>query len=399
MATVTRLLALVLLALLALPAPAVAQRASGVPDPDRLQPLLDEVVRAGAPGAAMFARDAEGEWDGSSGMAAVGGRDLDPDDHFRVGSVTKTYVATAVLQLVEQRRLGLADTVEQRLPGLLPYGSRVTLRQLLDHTSGVPDYLAAAPLGDYWTHGPGSARAWRPRELVGLVAAAPPAFEPGSSWGYSNTNYVLLGLMIERVTGLPLGAELDRGILRPLGLDETTFPINEQEIPADRSQGYSAPLGPDGRPTAGALVDVTSFNPSITWGAGNMISSVEDVADFYSALLSGRLLSPELLAEMKRAVPTGVAGAGYGTGLVRAELPCGPAYGHTGGIFGFNTIALSSEDAGVQVVAFMNVFQPPSPAAADALQRAAVDAYCSAGEPRASVRPAPRLARVAAAAL
>ena len=251
-----------------------------------------------------------------SGFAAVETqRPMSASRIYRVGAVTKSYVATTVFQLVEEERLALTDTVEQRLPGVLPYGSRVTVRQLLQHRSGVPDYLAVAPLGDYLTGGPGALRVWKPQDLVGLVSAQPPAFDPGSAWGYSNTNYVLLGLIVERVTRRSLAAEVDRRIMRPLALDDTTFLVGEEDPPNPRARGYAAPRGPDGQPTTGLPTVVPGFDPSIAWAAGNMTSDVEDVADFYAFLLGGRFLSDGLLTEMKAGVPTTVTGMLYGGGL------------------------------------------------------------------------------------
>jgi D-alanyl-D-alanine carboxypeptidase len=383
----TRLVVLLLGAFLLVPGGAAAQPApvpAPVPDPVRLQALLDAVVAAGAPGAAMYVLQNGEDVALGSGFAAVETqRPMTASRRYRIGSVTKSYVATTVLQLVEEERLALTDTVEQRLPGVLPYGSRITVRQLLQHRSGVPDYFGATPLGDYLTGGPAAMRVWTPLDLVGLVAAQPPAFEPGSAWGYSNTNYVLLGLIVERVTRRSLAAELDRRLLRPLALDDTDFLVADEDVPNPRARGYAAALGPDGQPTAGLPTVVPGFHPSIAWAAGNMTSDVEDVADFYAFLLGGRFLSEGLLTEMKAGGPTTVPGLRYGGGLMVRELPCGTVYGHDGGIFGFANVALSSEDGTHQVVLEVSLF-PATPAVAAAVDAAVVGAYCP-GAPGANV--------------
>src|SRR4051812_11704644 len=189
----------------------------GVPRP-QLQRRLEQVVAGGAPGIIALVRDGNRRsgddarngkgrdgalWRGACGVADLRTqRPMRPDVQFRVGSVTKSFVATVALQLVAERRLSLSDTVDRWLPGLLPYSRSVTVRQLLNHTSGVPDYVLAPITGLYRRD---RFRAWQPRKLVALVAGLPPEFPAGSQWSCSNTNYVLVGLIIERVTGHPLG--------------------------------------------------------------------------------------------------------------------------------------------------------------------------------------------------
>jgi D-alanyl-D-alanine carboxypeptidase len=166
-----------------------------------------------------------------------------------------------MLQLVAEGRLSLSDTVERWLPGILPYGDQVTIRQLLNHTSGVPD--SDVPILTLYASRQGRFRAWTPQELVALVADQPPLFSPGTAFSYSNTDYVLAGLIIETATGRKLGQELARRILR-LGLRDTFFPVNSPGIPGPRSRGYSLPLGQE----EGPLLDFTVQNPSHAWAAG-----------------------------------------------------------------------------------------------------------------------------------
>ncbi len=158
-------------------------------------------------------------------------------------------------------------------------------------------------------------RSWQPQELVGLVAGQPPDFPAGTAWSYSNTNYVLAGLIIERVTGRDLGRELERRIFRPLGLRDTYFPVDFPFLLWPSARGYSLDLDEAGTPIEGRLLDFTVYNPSLAWGAGNIVSDMDDIARFYRALLGGRLLPPEQLAEMKTRMEIEPGVAGYGLGL------------------------------------------------------------------------------------
>ena len=280
-----------------------------------------------------------------------------PDVRFRVASVTKSFVATVALQLVAEGRLSLSDTVERRLPGVLPYGDDVTVRQLLNHTSGVPDYLYPPIIELY---GGNRLRSWQPQELVGLVAGQPPDFPAGTAWSYSNTNYVLAGLIIERVTGRDLGRELERRIFRPLGLRDTYFPVDFPFLLWPSARGYSLDLDEAGTPIEGRLLDFTVYNPSLAWGAGNIVSDMDDIARFYRALLGGRLLPPEQLAEMKTTVVVEPGVAGYGLGLAAFYTDCGPLWGHGGSLPGFNNELFSSEDGSRQYGLMMNAEIAPA---------------------------------------
>ena len=353
----TRTLSTVLVVALAagvlLLAPARAGAAPGPGariDPGELRGLLDQIVAAGAPGAAARIRDEDGVTQAGSGVADLrNGRPMRPWLHYRVGSVTKPFVATVVLQLVAEGRLSLQDTVERWLPGILPYGDQVTIRELLSHTSGVPDYTLE-PIIRLYTDPQARFRAWTPRELVALVADQPPDFPPGTAWSYSNTGYILAGMIIEAATGHKLGRELARRILRPLGLRNTFFPINRPTIPRPYARGYSLPLGQE----QGPLLDFTVLNPSVAWAAGALVSNLGDLEHFFRALLGGRLLPPRLLTAMTTPVPTGQPGFGYGLGLIVIDTPAGRLLGHDGAIPGFLNIVLSTEDGRRQVGVMMN---------------------------------------------
>jgi D-alanyl-D-alanine carboxypeptidase len=334
---------------------------------EELQGLLDRLVAAGAPGAAARVQDEHGGLQAASGVADLStGRPMGPELHFRAGSVTKSFVAAVVLRLVAEGRLALSDTLERRLPGTLPYGDQVTIRQLLNHTSGVP-HNAAPVERTLYASPQGRLHAWTPRALVALVADRPPDFPPGTAWSYSNTGYVLLGLIVEAATGSTLDRELDRRLLGPLGLRGSRLPTHSPGIPGPGSRGYSLPRGPSGEVLDGPLLDVTSQNPSHAWAAGGMVSDLQDLTGFFRALLVGRVLPPGLLAEMRAtvAVPPGSIPLPlydrYGLGLLEVETPAGRLVGNAGGIPGFLNIALSTPDGRRQLAVMVNLLLAPGP--------------------------------------
>jgi D-alanyl-D-alanine carboxypeptidase len=338
-----------------------------------LQRRLDEVVAAGAPGVVALVNDGRrgrrddgghgwgrdhGVWQGASGVADLGTRrPMRPDVRFRIGSVTKSFVATVALQLVAERRLALSDSVERWLPGVLPYGDRVTVRQLLNQTSGVPDYIVAALTGLYRGD---RVRSWRPRELVALVAGLDQEFPAGSAWSYSNTNYVLAGMIIERVTGSNLGRELKRRIFGPLQLRDTYFPVDFPFLLWPHPSGYSLDYDDTGNPIEGRLLDFTVYNPSMAWAAGNIVADMDDIARFYRALLGGRLLPPAQMAELKTRVEIVPGVASYALGMFAFETDCGSIWGHSGGIPGFGNEFFSSEDGTRQYGLMINAETPPA---------------------------------------
>jgi D-alanyl-D-alanine carboxypeptidase len=344
----------------AAPGPAAAARPGAAHPDQELTQLLDRLIVAGAPGAAARVTDGHGVRAAGRGVADVRtNRPMRPDLNVRVGSVTKPMVATVVLQLVGEGRLSLDDTVEDWLPGILPYGAQVTVRQLLTMTSGVPEYLTGRILGPLYASPPNRFRSWAPRELVAIAAGQPLTFPPGGGFHYSNTNYVLAGLIVEAVTGRSLGHELTRRVFGPLRMRDTSFPVNRPTLARPSARGYSLPIDPEQGPVeGGALVDITVYNPSFTWAAGNVVSSLEDVTRFLSALLTGRLLSLELLAEMTTWVDTGQPEVGYGTGLQVIRTPCGDVIGHDGGIPGFATMALATADGRRHFALVVNQFFP-----------------------------------------
>ena len=256
------------------------------------------------------------------------GRPLRAGDAVRIGSITKSFTAVVALQLVGEGRLRLDDTVDRRLPGVLPYGDRVTLRQLLDHTSGVPDDLAT-PLMELYRGDP--FRLWTPAETIALIRDQPPRFPARTGWAYSNTDYALIGLMIERVTGDTPRARARSADRAPAGAAAHELPRPLIGLGRHASRGYSLDFGPDG-PVAGTLRDLTDYSPSFAWAGGNGISTVRDVARFYRSLLRGRLLAPRLLRQALAGVETGRPGRRYGFGLELRDTPYGTLVGHEGDV-------------------------------------------------------------------
>jgi D-alanyl-D-alanine carboxypeptidase len=313
-------------------------KAHGVP----LRDALDRYMASGVPGAVVLVRDGEGSTRITSGVGRLGS--LEPvraTDRFRVGSLTKTYLATVVLQLVGEGRLSLQDTVERWLPGRVPNGENVTLRQLLTHTSGLGDYFRHPGFFDPFFEGD-IQHAWSPQDLLDAAATEPPIFAPGAGWQYSNTGYMLLGHIVQALTGDSLEAQLQRRIIRPLRLRDTSFDVQPQ-IAGHHAHGYSRV------PSASQdLVDVTDWSPSYAWSAGAIVSTADDTATFYGALLAGRVLRRDLLEQMQTTVPMGIGeDENYGLGLWHsrsiaipgARLSCGAVWGHDGDILGYHADA------------------------------------------------------------
>jgi D-alanyl-D-alanine carboxypeptidase len=334
------------------------------------KPSPDNVVDAGSPGALVLVDNGSSRREKTSGFAVLNGRiPLDAGDRFRVGSITKTFVAVVVLQLVGEHRLALGDTVERWVPGLVPDGGRITVRQLLAHTSGLADYADDRDFVRRTVAQP--RRRWKPRELVRVALAEGPVARPGERFAYASTNYVLLGTVVERATRTSLGRQLRRRIFAPLGLKDTSF---GPDIRNSRryAHGY-APSEHDG--IVGSLAtarDRSTVNTSWAWAAGSVVSTAPDLSRFLGALLQGRLLPPRLLALMRPS-----RGSRYGLGLAAFRTPCGTAIGHTGALLGTVSAAWSSPEGRRRVVAMSNSF-PLSPSAGDALRRLLNASFCGA---------------------
>lgn len=313
-------------------------------DDDTFQASIDGLVEDGYPAALASVLDTDGTvHDYTAGVGDVAsGEEVPVDGYVRIGSNTKTFTAVVVLQLVGEGLIELDEPVETYLPGLVRGagidGSQITVRQLLQHTSGLPNYtsfLAAGMLPFQHTY-------LDPRALLDLALAEPAESAPGTSWSYSNTNYLLAGLIVEKVTGRPIGEEITTRIIEPVGLEHTYFPtVGDETIREPHPHGYHRD-DPEGE-----LTDATEWDPSMGWAAGQMIATPSDLNLFFAALLDGELLEPAELDAMRTTIdaPGPIPGTEYGLGLMSTPLSCGGlAWGHGGSIPGYSTTNAVTED-------------------------------------------------------
>ncbi|MBE7098962.1 serine hydrolase domain-containing protein [Bacillus cereus] len=305
-------------------------------DRNSVKQAVRDTLQLGFPG--ILAKTSEGgkTWSYAAGVANLSSKKpMKTDFRFRIGSVTKTFTATVVLQLAEENRLNLDDSIEKWLPGVIQGNGyddkQITIRQLLNHTSGIAEYTRSKSFDLMDTK-----KSYRAEELVKMGISMPPDFAPGKSWSYSNTGYVLLGILIEKVTGNSYAEEIENRIIEPLELSNTFLPGNSSVIPGTKhARGY---IQLDG---ASEPKDVTYYNPSMGSSAGDMISTADDLNKFFSYLLGGKLLKEQQLKQMLTTVPTGEAALGrYGLGIYETKLPNGVSiWGHGGSIPGFVTFA------------------------------------------------------------
>ncbi|MFI9769409.1 serine hydrolase domain-containing protein [Streptomyces sp. NPDC052415] len=333
----------------ALAGPAAAQGEGGGHAATRA--AMKAAVKDGVPGVTAGARTDGRTWAATAGVGDLRtGKARSGEDRYRVGSITKTFVATVLLQLEAEGRLSLDDKVDTWLPGLVAGnghdGREISLRQLLNHTSGIYNYTDDKTFVETYLLKDGFLRhrydTKAPEDLVAIAMTHEPDFAPGTDWYYSNTNYVLAGMVIEKATGRPYGEEIRDRILAPLDLRATTVPGTRVTVPRPSSRAYSKLA----ESTTGPTYDVTRLNPSLAHAAGEMISDSGDLNRFYTALLKGRLLPPEQLKEMKTTVKVdAIPNAGYGLGLIERELTCGvTVWGHGGGIHGSTSEAVTTAD-------------------------------------------------------
>lgn len=261
------------------------------------------------------------------------------DDHVRIASITKTFVATVVLQLVDEGLVGLDDPLETYVTGV-PSGTEITLRQLLGMTAGVYDYVLEPVIAETYHADP--LLEFGPGDALEIIRESTPDFAPGERVQYSNSNYILLGLIIEQVTGQAVEDAISERVTAPLGLEQTSF-ATTTEMPTPYAHGYET------AETGEALRDVTRSNPAVAWAAGAMVSTLEDLRAWALALGTGSLLSPAMLEEQRQ---WGVMfetplHASYGLGILRLN----GLLGHSGGIAGYSSwVAYDPEEQAVVVV-------------------------------------------------
>ncbi|MGM0887583.1 MAG: serine hydrolase domain-containing protein [Bacillota bacterium] len=305
-------------------------------DHNSVKQAMRDTLHLGFPGILVKTFEGGKTWGYAAGIADLSTKKpMKTDFSFRIGSVTKTFTATVVLQLAGENRLNLDDPIEKWLPGVIQGNGyddkQITIRQILNHTSGIAEYTRSKDFDMMDTK-----KSYTAEELIKMGISLPPDFAPGKGWSYSNTGYVLLGMLIEKVTGNSYAEEIENRIVEPLDLSNTFLPGNSSVIPGTKhARGY---IQLDG---ASELKDVTYYNPSMGSSAGDMISTADDLNKFFSYLLGGKLLKEQQLKQMLTAVPTGTAELGeYGLGIFKTKLPNGVSiWGHGGTIPGFITFA------------------------------------------------------------
>jgi D-alanyl-D-alanine carboxypeptidase len=303
--------------------------------------LDDEREGQDIPGAVLAVSTPEcGLWVGASGQSTPDDP-MRPDHVLRVGSVTKTYLAATLTDLAVAGKLSLDAALSTWLPSF-PGADQITVRQILNHSSGIFNYTDSQAFLQAVSADPGEA--WTPEELVDLAAQEPPYFAPGEGWKYSNTNYILAGMILESVTGMGVGQVLRERLLTPLSLS-STFLDGEEAITGDLAHGYQ-----------GAADVTTLLHPSAAWSAGAVAASAGDVARWAVALYEGNAIAPAALAEMKADPIVAQPGMSYGLGtmFVGEPIVAAPSIGHSGGIPGFGTWMLYQPDSQVAVVSIVN---------------------------------------------
>lgn len=323
-----------------------------------LQQGLDDLHDLGISGTQGLVRDGGRVTAARSGVADLDtDRPMPVDGHFRIGSVTKTFVSVVLLQLVGEGRIGLDDPIERWLPGVLSGngndGRRVTVRQVLQQTSGLYDATDdldprksveefRAHRFDHYTE----------PQLVAIAMRHPPLFAAGTQWRYSNTNYLVAGMLIERVTGHRWHAEVRARILLPLRLTRTSYPGDRPTLPQPHAKGYRQFV------PGGSLVDTTAFNPTLTASAGGLVSTPADLARFWQAMARGQLLRPGQLAELHQTVLAegfgGIRpGIRYGLGVMWIPNRCGGSWAHVGSMPGMSTLAAVTPDGRRSTVLYL----------------------------------------------
>ncbi|MFH9725474.1 serine hydrolase domain-containing protein [Streptomyces sp. NPDC017254] len=335
-------------------------------DPAALDAAIENVRRAGVPGLFAEVREGDQVWRGAAGVADVAtGRPVTADMRHRVGSITKTFTAAAVLQQVEAGQIGLDTSISRYLPGLVPgeRGDAITVRMLLNHTSGLAEYFPYAypslkAFPDLANTGPQSLDDLRytrfdPVELIQLGVAAPPAGTPGGALGlYSNTNYLLLVELLEQATGIAADQYITENVIERAGLRDTEIPTGPY-VSGPHSRLYESWFGMIDPPR-----DYSVFDMSWAGLSASVISTVTDLNRFYRLLLAGEIVGPSSLAQMRRTVQV-VSQEGktieYGLGLYPTkESGQDTFWGHGGTVWGGGALAMTRDDGGRQMAVAVN---------------------------------------------
>src|ERR687889_787578 len=307
-----------------------------------------------APGVIAAVQTPDFTWVKAQGVAdRASGEPMTPEVYHRIGSVTKTFTITLLLQAEDEGLLSLDDTIDQYIKGV-PNGDEITLRQMSDMTSGIASYTESEQWVKEWSSDP--TRVWKPEDLARFGIEESPLFKPGKEWFYSNTNYVLLGLVLQKVTGKPIEQLYEEEIIRPLDLTETSFPGTSSAIPEPYDHGYTL----QGKSSGQKPIDSTHWSPSEAWTAGEMISTVGDLLVYGRALGTGKsLLSSQTQSERLDSFVSDVpplnqpplkGDLAYSIGLGKDH----GWVGHNGEIPGYNTYLFYHPDLDAVVVVFVN---------------------------------------------
>ena len=330
------------------PAPSKQAGKSKAAQKRDVKATIQTLVDNGYPGALAAKTDKDGNTVGATaGKGNLATGEAPPlDGEVRIGSNTKTFVAVVIMKMVEEGKVKLDEPIETYLPGLIKGqgvdGKKITVRQLLQHTSGLPEFWSELPdifaiRNDYVS----------PRDVLDRALARPAQFAPGAKFAYTNTNYIVLGLLAERVGKRPIAEQIETKIVKPLGLKHTYMPgPGEKAIRGKHPRGYHTR---DNKP--GKLEDITDSDPSWAWAAGSMISTPSELNKFMQSIFDGSLLQQKSIAEMKKSVPMGDEGDVYGLGLIGHKLSCGVAWGHGGSIPGYQTDNAVGPDGTAAVIA------------------------------------------------
>jgi D-alanyl-D-alanine carboxypeptidase len=327
------------------------------------------------PGVVILIRSKDqGEWSATFGTAEIG-KDvpMNINDHFRIGSNTKTMTSTVILQLMEEGKLALDDPISKYRPDV-PNGENITLQQLAEMRSGLFSYTLDPGFNKTLDDDP--QKAWTPDELIKIGLSHPPDFAPGAQYEYSNTNIVLLGVVIEQLTGMSASQAFEERLFKPLGLSQTLLPAaDDSSIPDPHSRGYqfgtnvetidsyAVPAADLPKALDGSLkpLDFTDANPSWAWTAGGAISTPDEMADFVEGMVDGGLLDPATqklrLDSVLPINPSATNGPGYGIGIVRFAPN---VYGHDGQIPGFSTFMVRDPVAENTIIIGCNLAAEPT---------------------------------------
>ncbi len=301
--------------------------------------IQDTMVAGSVPGAIVAINTPEGRFVRAYGLAdTADGLEMNPAMTTRIGSVTKTFTVTAVLQLVDEGKLALDDPIGDYLPGV-PNGDTITIRHLAGMRSGLPDYSSDSDFYIAYKLDPDAG--WQPDQLLAYAFDDPVLFKPGERFHYSSTNAILLGQLIEKISGTTLSDYLDSRLWGPVGLSETALP-KDAALPEPHVRGYTT--------TGGTTVETTRWNPTWGWAAGGVVSTVDDLGRWIRVIADGSLLSAETQQACLDFQPTDDPTFGYGLGLIEHD---GWIY-HAGSMPGYQTFAGYQPDAGAVVVIAIN---------------------------------------------